>query len=82
MTERKFYKTQIIITVLSEGTPYEPAYLSTIHEDITSGDCSGQWDTLKPEELNGKQAADALVAQDSDPGFFNLDDEGNDLEED
>lgn len=77
MTNRKFYRTTFKVTVLSEE-PYDPDTLADIHYDITNGGCSGSWRMTKSDELNGREVAEALVAQHSDPGFFQLDAEGND----
>jgi hypothetical protein len=45
-----------------------------------NGDCSGQWEVVEAKELNGKQAARALLAQASDPGFFRLTKKGEDID--
>ena len=78
MTDRKFHKTIIQVEVLSEE-PFGYNELSDVHHQITNGDCSGTYTTLSTEELDGRQAADALKAQDSDPEFFQIDEDGNDL---
>jgi predicted metal-binding protein len=78
MTKRKFYKTVYQVTVLSEE-PVNFESLTDIAAAITDGDCSGEYTTTSSETINGKQAADALKAQRSDPGFFMLDDDGNNL---
>lgn len=78
MTIRKFYKTTVTVTVLSEEPLPPYMELSDVAHAIKDGDCSGEVAFGEPEELDGKQAADALVAQASDPGFFRLDDDGND----
>jgi len=50
-----------------------------LHHMITEGDCSGQVRTVLQEELNGKQAAEALLNQASDPSFFSLTENGDDI---
>jgi len=45
---------------------------------ITEGDCSGRVKTVLQEELDGKQAAEALLNQASAPSFFNLTENGDD----
>lgn len=80
MTKRKFYKTVVQVTVLSEG-PLENCGLEEIDYAITNGDCSGHVEEVSSTELNGKQAADALAQQASDPGFFNLTEKGEDSDE-
>lgn len=78
-SKRKFYKSVIELTILSEEIiPWDEYELSDIGYAITDGDCSGMMHQTKFEELNGKQAADELIAQGSDPGFFCLDEDGND----
>ncbi len=49
--------------------------------EITEGDCSGDWKVTKVKELNGKQAAKALIEQGSEPSFFGLTDDGEDEQE-
>lgn len=89
MSQRKFYKTIINVTVLSEE-PIEASSvggvgggcaLSEIAYNITEGDMSGVLEIGETTTLNGKEAADALIEQSSDPEFFQLDANGNDLEE-
>ena len=79
MTNRKFHKTVLQVVVLSEE-PYHPESLAQIHDDTINGDCSGRWKVVEAKELDGKQAARALKAQASDPGFFRLTDKGEDLD--
>jgi predicted metal-binding protein len=76
MTERKFYKTTIVFEVLSEEPLSGDESLELLHYKITEGDCSGRRISSNQEEINGKQAADALYAHGSEPSFFMLDDEG------
>lgn len=77
---RKFYKTVIKVEVLSEE-PFDYDNLSDIHNQITDGDCSGEYTTTKITILTAKQAASTLIRQGSDPEFFQLDRNGNDLED-
>lgn len=77
MTTRKFHKTTIMVVVLSEY-PLPEMDLEGIHYAITSGDCSGHVSRISEEEMDGKQAADALAQQASDAFFFNLTNEGED----
>jgi hypothetical protein len=79
MTHRQFHRTVIQVEVLSES-PIGPVELDTVHHLITQGDCSGHVQTVLQEELNGKQAAQALLQQGSDPSFFQLTTYGNDTE--
>jgi hypothetical protein len=76
MSARKFYKTIIQVEVLSEE-PFEWDTLGDVDYAIRE-DCSGVVREISSEVLTGKQAADALLAQGSDPGFFMLTPNGND----
>lgn len=77
---RRFYKTVITVTVLSEGAPVpDGAGLQDIDREITDGEWSGEVENDGGVELTAKQAAEALMAQGSDPLLFRLDDEGNTL---
>ena len=78
MSQRKFYRTVVETEVLSES-PIGEIGLDTLHYMITEGDCSGQVRTVLQEELNGKQAAEALLNQASDPSFFSLTENGDDI---
>lgn len=81
MTNRKFYRTVIQVEILSD-TPYgEDSDLEIIAFDIGNGDCSGRvTDILRNEEVDGKTMASLLQSQGSDPGFFQLTDDGEDAE--
>lgn len=74
---RKFYKTTFTIEVLSEEPLGDELTLSQIDYAITEGPCVGFTLLNRQEELTSKQMADALYEAGSDPGFFQLDDDGN-----
>jgi len=80
MTARKFYQTIIAIEVLSE----EPIPAGTDLPDIVQESIDGEYSLriLKYYErpLNGKQVAKALLKQASAPSFFQLTEEGEELE--
>ena len=80
MTDRKFYQTTIQVVVLSEEPDVELTRLATIAHNIVEGDWSGTTRLASAKELNGKQAARALLNQGSDPSFFNLTDKGEDAD--
>lgn len=73
-----FYKTTIVVTVLSEEPLPNDISLAGVAHSITEGDNSGEWEIANLEPLNGKETAAALIAQGSDPGFFQLTDNGED----
>jgi hypothetical protein len=79
MTKRIFYKTKIVVEVLSEEPlPYGQS-LADIEYDMTNGDNSGLWDIVETMELNGLACANELRNQGSNPEFFRIDEDGNDL---
>jgi hypothetical protein len=81
-SNRKFYRTVIEVEVLS-NQEFEFDSLESVHEAITTGDCSGDWrTTLSNSQTDGPTMAKLLIGQASDPSFFGLDEEGNDLEDD
>jgi hypothetical protein len=80
MTDRKFHKTIVQVTILSEE-PIGECTLGDIDYNITEGDWSGHVECVSEETLDGKQAADALLEQASDPEFFQLTKDGNDAED-
>lgn len=79
LSKRKFYYTKIEVEVLTE---YKPNFKSL--EDVAfamdEGIASGEWNITKTERLNGRQAAEALLKQASDPEFFQLTENGEDVE--
>ena len=79
MTDRTFHRTGVQVEVLSES-PLGPVAWDTLHHMITEGDCSGKLTTLLEEELDGKQAAEALLNQASAPSFFRLTNDGDDVD--
>lgn len=76
-----FYKTTFTYTVLSDSPLEGDMSLASIAEACDTGDCVGKFDgDWNVETLTGQQAADALYEAGSEPGFFQLDDDGNPLE--
>ena len=75
MTTMKFWKTTVLVTVLTAGEgPPQYADLSDIAHDIVDGDASGQY-TEEHTELTKEEMSVALVAQGSDPEFLLGDEE-------
>lgn len=79
MTERKFYKKVVQVEILSED-PIGCVSLEQIAYGITEGDWSGKLETVSDTELNGKEAVKELLNQGSDCTFFQLDEDGNDVD--
>ena len=81
---RKFYKTRIVVEVLSEyplaNEISSPRCLADLKHAVTDGDCSGDITKVEEEILTPLQAAQALLSQGSDPSFFQLTENGEDIE--
>ena len=71
--ERKFFKTTYIVEVLTEDEPmFSGCSLANIEQEMTEGGASGSWTCTKTEELDENQCAKELIAQGSDPEFFQI----------
>jgi hypothetical protein len=80
-SKRRFYKTTLTVVVLSEE-PVESLDLTDIAHNGVAGDYSVSVPDSRQEVLDGPAAAAELRAQHSDPDFFQLTEEGQDLEQD
>jgi len=78
---RKFYKTTFQIEILSEDKIPEWMNLEKIAYEITTGEWSGTCERTKTKELSSKECAEELMNQGSDPEFFGIDENGNELGE-
>ena len=80
-SKRKFYKTIITIEVLSESPVSETEVgISEIAYEITDGMWSGKMNFSPCQEIDAVTAAKELIAQGTDPEFFQIDADGNDME--
>ena len=79
MTKRKFFKTVFTLEILSEKPIPSDISLGELNYGITEGECSGELNQTEVKELNGKEIATALIAQGSDPEFFQINDSGEDV---
>lgn len=77
MTKRKFYKTIISFEVLSEEPVHPTMHITDIVNECINGDWSMRTLNNRQTIINGKQAAQGLIRQGSDPSFFGLDNKGN-----
>jgi len=76
---KKLYRTVVMIEILSDE-PYHATDLENIRYDITDGHCSGMIsDEIRNQELTGKEAVDKVKEQGTDIGFFDMDEEGNEI---
>jgi hypothetical protein len=82
MAKKKIYKSVLKVEILSEEPLNDCLNLSDIDWQITNGDWSGAqgWDS-RNTELVGKEAAEATMHQGSDPEFFQMDKDGNEIDE-
>jgi len=84
MNTKKYYRTLVQVEVLSE-TPFEEQFpdenLTYIAREIYDGDCSGTVEVVQSDEISGAAMAQRLLNQGSDPGFFSLDEDGNEVED-
>jgi hypothetical protein len=78
---KKYFKTTFKVEVLSEGGPASSMTLEEVLYEITHGEFSGDFEVVSVKELTARQAARELINQGSDPAFFNLDENGNDLDD-
>ena len=76
----KFYKTTYHVEMLTDRPLREALDLDAINYMITEGEASGVVTDMGTVTLTGRQAAKALIDQGSDPSFFNLDEDGNELD--
>ena len=79
--ERKFYRTVVEVEILSEDT-YDFEDLDILAYDVEDGDCSGQCAITAVERVSPQQMAELLTKQGSDPEFFGLDANGNEVDDD
>jgi len=80
-SKRKFYRRIFKIEVLSEEHIPEGVSLEDIGYWITEGHCSGVVKAEDEVEVDGKHMAVMLTAQGSDPEFFQLTSDGEDLDD-
>lgn len=77
---KKFFKTVVQVTILSEDEPCVTTDLTAIECGITSDGWSGQVEIVKTTELTAPEVAKALMEQGSDPEFFGVDENGKAIE--
>lgn len=78
---RKFFKQVLRVTVLTEDKPLRHyGNLGLVHEAITAGDCSGAIEEVSCTEMTPQEAVKNLEAQGSEPGFFRLGEDGEDMD--
>ena len=76
---RKFYKSVITVTVLSEDAPVGMSMeLVDIDHAITEGDLVGEVEITSTKRINRKDVVKALLSMNSCTEFFGLDSRGRD----
>ncbi len=80
MTKRKFYRTTITLEILSEHD-IGGLDIQQVVGEMVDGELSGRILEWIPERIGGRTAAMLLMKQGSDPGFFGLDEKGNEVQE-
>lgn len=80
---KTIYKTTIKVEILTdEPVDFGQESLKSICYEMDEGEWSGKIDIVKQNtQLKGKKAVSEVKKQGSDPSFFNLDEDGNDLDE-
>lgn len=79
-SKRKFYRCVYKIEILSEEPIREDLDLQQINYIITEGECSGVVEAGEEQEVDGPAMAKMLMEQQSDPSFFGLSEDGEDIE--
>ncbi len=79
--KRKFYRRVFHVEVLSEEPINPEMDIDEVLALCSDGPCSGDIKFDEETEVDGPEMAKLLIAQRSDPGFFNLTEDGEDLED-
>ena len=80
-SKRTFYRAVFQVELLSEEPIDQTMSLGDIGYHMTEGHCSGVLTCEKHEEVDAVAMAKLLIKQRSDPDFFTLDADGNDVED-
>ena len=86
MSKRKFYRVVYTCEVLTDDkeifdTMYNGFWrMDEVASEIESGDCSGNFYVKSAQEVTPKKMVKLLQDQGSDPEFFSLDEDGNDID--
>lgn len=80
MSPRKFYRTIYSVEILSQEPIPGELDLHTVLGMAQDGDYSGRNVKTCQDEINAKDAATFLKVHGSEPAFFSIDDEGNEIQ--
>lgn len=78
VSSRTFYRSLVTIEVISDVKGLSELSLEDLNFEITDGGSSGMVLKRVETEIDGANAAKRLLAQGSDPGFFQLTETGQD----
>ena len=81
MRKKCIYKTVIVFEVLSPEPITDGLDFEEIAGECIYGDYSGKSEiTVKNQKFEGNEAVSAILAQGSSPEFFQMDEDGNEIE--
>ncbi len=81
MAKKTIYKTVIRLEILSEEPIPENMSIDDIQEECNTGSFSGIHDiTVANKPIKGIAAVKEMRKQGSDPDFFQMDENGNEIE--
>jgi hypothetical protein len=81
-TKKKLYRNVYVVEILSEEPLPDGMSLEQLEYEMNDGDCSGVIDHKHVnQEVTGRKAAKMVIAQGSDPLFFQMNEFGNEVEE-
>ncbi len=80
-SKRQFHRYEILIRVLTEDPIPSSMSLKDIIDEATTGGYNMSLERKVGTQINGPVAAKYLKSQGTEPEFFNLDSEGNDLDD-
>lgn len=78
--KKKIYKTVFTLTVLSEDPNVGRLSEERLFESIDSGDNVGLFQVASTEIFQGKDAVDIIRHVGSEPEFFMMDEDGNEID--
>ena len=82
MGQKKLYKSVLKVEIISEDPLPDCLSLRTIDYETTNGEWSGaqEWESHNAE-IVGKEAVTSVENQGSCPSFFQMDEDGNEIED-
>lgn len=82
MKQKQIYRSVFQLEVLSEEPIEDDENMGALYDQTINGDYSGKTTTiLLNQTLKGMEAVKYTLEQGSDPEFFNMDKNGNEIED-